>query len=166
MTKLLAAAAAALLIAAIAPKEAQAGLSIGAELGPLIQLDPPPDSKMGFGVAGRVGYTLGLPILSITPEVKVAYDKIQDEGAIRAMVGGRAEIGAFLSPIAFAHIGYGKAGSGDFAIKGVAIDVGAGLLFTPLPIIDVGVVVSYNRILDDPNKAHWLFFGATANLSF
>jgi hypothetical protein len=166
MKTLWAAAGAALLIAAIAPNEAEASVSVGVEAGPVLLLDPPPDTSLGFGFAGRLGYTLGLPVLSITPEVKVAYDRVPEEGAIRAMIGGRAEIGALLSPIAFAHIGYGRAGSGDAAISGVALDVGAGLLFTPLPIIDVGIIASYNRVLDDPIKLHWIFIGATANLGF
>lgn len=166
MTKTLAAAAAALLFAALAPREALAGFSIGAEAGPILVLDPPPDTGLGFGGAVRVGYTLGLPVLSITPELKVAYDRVPEDAAIRAMVGGRAEIGAIISPIVFAHIGYGRAGSSDLAVTGAALDVGAGLLFTPLPILDVGVVVSYNRILVDPGKIHWFFVGATANLGF
>jgi hypothetical protein len=164
---LLAAAAVTLLFAAVAPKDARAALSLGAEAGPILLLDPPPDTSLGFGFAGRVGYKLGLPLLALTPEVKVAVDKLPGgNSGLRGMAGARVEIGALLSPFAFAHIGYGKI-SGDSAdLKGVAIDVGAGLDFTPLPIIDVGVLLSYNRVLDDPVKAHWIFIGATATLAF
>ena len=68
--------------------------------------------------------------------------------------------------IAFAHIGYGRYGSGDFVVNGMAIDVGAGLLFTPLPIIDLGIIASYNRISSGGEKVHWMFVGATVNLGF
>jgi hypothetical protein len=162
--KLLAASALGLLMCcAFAPKEAQAGLSLGVELGPTFLLDPPADSTVGFSFAGRAGYKLGLPLISLTPEIKVSFDTVQEAKGYRAMAGARLSIGALLSPNAFIHGGYGSL-EGDF--KGFAMDAGVGLDFTLIPVIDIGVLLSYNRITDDGFKVHWLQVGAQATLSF
>lgn len=163
--KILAASAFGLLMfCAFAPKEAHAGLSIGAELGPTFMLDPPADSKVGFGFSARAGYKLGLPLISLTPELKGSFDTVQDAKAIRVMAGARLSIGALLSPNAFIHGGYGKFTEGDFG--GFAMDAGVGLDFTLLPVIDLGVFLSYNRVSDDPGKVQWIQVGAQATLSF
>src|SRR5262245_13157876 len=165
-TTLLASAALALAFIAFTPKEAKAGLAIAAELGPIWLLDPPPDTSIGFGFAGRVGYKLGLPLLSLTPEVKVAVHKVPSDTAILALAGGRVSIGALLAPNAFVHVGYGRISVMDTSLSGFSFDSGVGLDFTPIPLVDIGVLLSYNRITFDGGKAHWIMLGAQASIAF
>jgi hypothetical protein len=150
------------------PSRAEASLTLAAEAGPAIVLSPRgPDSNIGFNAAGRIGYRLGLPLLKLTPEVKIAVDTLPlgtDTRGLRAMVGARVTLGEILSPVAFAHFGFGslRPAIGETA-TGSAFDIGAGLDFTLLPLIDIGAFISYNRIDVGP-RTHWMVIGAQATL--
>lgn len=163
--------AAILALSALTPAEARAGLSIGAEAGPSILVGGTPNNgSTGFGFAGRLGYALPIPLLKLTPELKVAYDHLPvtfgapNVDSIRAMAGARVTIGALLSPIAFAHVGYGHLSSPSDS--GLAYDLGAGLDFTLLPFIDLGVFASFNRLAINGSNIDWLMAGAQAAISF
>jgi hypothetical protein len=159
---------AALAFALVASNEARADLVIGVEAGPLLRLDPPSDESIGFNFGGRVGYQLDLPLIAFTPEVKLVFDGLPQAANVqsaRVMAGARLALGEVLAPVAFAHGGYGSiSGNGG---KGLAIDLGVGLDFTPIPFLDLGIFASYNRVFDDPDvKIHWLSVGAHAAIVF
>jgi hypothetical protein len=174
--RLLAAAFAALTATSIAAP-ARASLGIGAEVSPDFVLGSTAntDNARGFGFAARLGYKLPIPLLKITPEGKLAYDRLPAFDAtlntFRAMAGARVAVDLFLiAPTVFAHYGYGRySGSssmGDVSAGGQAIDVGAGVDLTMIPVIDLGVFLSINRVSADQGNLTWLAVGAQAVIGF
>jgi hypothetical protein len=159
----------------LVPGSARAsGVAVAAEVGPLVTVgNSGMGSSTGFGFAGRLGYRISIPLLKLTPEVKVAYDRVPygaTVGTFRGMVGGRVAILEGFTPLAFAHIGYAS-GSGSEGgiyaeIKGLAYDAGVGLDFTLIPFIDLGIYGSYNRVEASPNAVNWLTAGVQASLTF
>ena len=156
-----------------APRLAEARLSLGAEVAPLFAFGEAAEGRVGFGVAGRRGDTLPLPPLDITPEVKVAWDRLPyaiDVGLVRVMAGGRVAAGAGIKLVLFGHIGYGwgssEEGGIDLSPDGLALDLGVGLDFTLLPLLDVGVFASYNTLATSGADTHWISVGGQATLRF
>jgi outer membrane protein with beta-barrel domain len=172
LPRLFAAAVVGLCGIAMAPP-AQASLGLGVELGPTFVVGDArnPDNDKGFGFALRLGYKLPLPILKITPEAKLAYDRIPIQtingSMYRAMIGGKVGLDALLiSPNAFLHVGYGHISGDELSKSGTAWDVGVGLDFTLLPVIDLGVFAAYNRVTSDGSNLNWITVGAQGVISF
>jgi hypothetical protein len=150
------------------------GIAVAAELGPLVTVgNSGMGSSTGFGFAGRFGYRISLPLLKLTPEVKLAYDRVPygaTVGTFRGMAGARLALLEGFTPLAFAHIGYasgsGSEGGIDAEIKGLAYDAGIGLDFTLIPFIDLGIYGSYNRVENSGAAVNWLTAGVQASLTF
>lgn len=155
---------------------ARAETQLGFEVGPLARLGDAAigkSSAAGLSFAGRAGYRLSVPLLALTPEIKVTYDRVPTGvtvGAFRAMAGGRLAVGKLIAPVAFAHIGYGSAkgerGGIDLKRTGVAFDAGLGLDFTLIPLIDLGVYACFNKLKDNEGDINWLTVGAQVSLLF
>lgn len=158
------------------PHAASAAFSIAAELGPQLVIGDAAvgDDTVGFGVAARLGYPISIPLLKISPELKVGFDRLPvgfNVDMIRVMGGARATLLEGFSPIAFAHVGYGSCSAAETGFEltdcnGLALDVGGGLDFTLLPIIDVGAYVAWNTLRRDGTSVDWISLGAQASLSF
>jgi hypothetical protein len=75
-------------------------------------------------------------------------------------------------PFVYFHYGYGNfKGSGagvvqDVSNAGTSYDVGAGLDFTALPILTVGVSAGYNVMDTDTEPVKWIDIGAHVNIAF
>lgn len=173
----LALAAAASLLLAL-PTPAHAGLLIGADGDAAFPLTT---GSTGFSVTGRVGYNLDLTLLRLIPEVGggvLAFgaesETIGKTLGARGFGGVRLAIGTTVEPVVYVHAGYARldtavaAGDGTTGGGGAAgalfLEAGAGLEFTLLPILDLGVHGSYTTF--DGGEAEWLLAGAHLNLSF
>ncbi len=153
------------LLAATSARTALADISIGAEAGAIFTA-----KRFGFGFAGRLGYDIDLAIIHIIPEVKVAYDRMPLQlqvNELRPMVGVRASLGiAVLAIVGFAHVGYGAplGAHGQLDTSGLVYEVGGGLDFTTLPLIDLGIWGSFNHI-KSPGGYDWVGFGVQVTLT-
>jgi len=148
------------------------GLTLAAEAGPEVVLNDIRNDdidRWGFGAAGRVGYTLGIPLLAITPEAKLGFQSPGTPNAFSAQGGVRVNFSEGLSPAVFAHAG-GLVGD----LHGFVWDAGVGLDLTLLPLVDIGVFGAYYRVqkagfadgrvdIDAPNW-HWIQFGVQGAL--
>jgi hypothetical protein len=145
---------------------------------------------LGYGVNGRLGYVLPIPVVHITPEIVLGYTRFPYEVSgpaaidgslsfVQAMAGARAAIGVGLKPFAFWHIGYVRAGvnfgNGSCAggstscdSNGLTTEIGGGLDFTALPLLTVGIHGAYTYAADKsgPDSTKWILFGAHASLGF
>lgn len=128
------------------------------------------DDATGVGLDVHFGPRLDLAIVALTTELSGGYYRFggpADLDVYRVLAGGRLAVGAIIRPSAFAHAGVGHlrydalAGSRDSATD-FATDVGLGLDFTLMPLVDLGVVGSYNwvRANTRDNAVDWLQFGA------
>jgi hypothetical protein len=146
------------------------GVQVAAEGGPIFVVASKIGSGSGFDFAARVGYKLSIPLLKITPELKLTYDRVPEAGdqvsVYRGMAGGRVAILEGFTPLAFAHIGYANGSNMNGDISGVTYDVGVGLDFTLIPFIDLGVFGSYNRVQASQGAVNWLGVGAQVALVF
>jgi hypothetical protein len=134
-----------------------------------------PVSNPGAGVDVYFGPRLNLAILTLTTEVNGGFHEFggrTDPTVYRGMVGGRLGIGAIFRPSIFAHIGAGHLryddlyGPGRDSRTSVAGDVGAALDFTVLPLIDIGVQVSYNTIAASAGQPAFDWTQAGAHIVF
>lgn len=126
-------------------------------------------TSTGIGVAGRLGYRLGVPLVAMTPEIGLGYHWFDgDPKIVRGFGGVRLAFGELIKPSVFAHLGYGSA-SGGHQYDGVTYDVGAALDLTALPIFDIGIHADYaalNSSNTDGASAQWIDLGAHAALYF
>lgn len=162
------------LLALLAATPARAGVALAADA----KLGVPIGSfsemlNIGYGIDGRLGYSLGLAVIDIQPEIVGGYmrfgsDTTENHALWRFMVGGRAAIGAGLQVFGYVHTGYGgyKAGSLLDTQTGVAYDLGLGLDFTALPLLTVGVSGGYNQVRLDGGEVNWIDLGIHAQLAF
>jgi hypothetical protein len=146
-----------------APREARAGVFLGADFDAGTMLSPPPGAKSGFGFGGTVGYRFGLGPVFLQPEATGQYLVFPFESAdalhtTRVLGGGRFGLGAMVQPQIFGHAGVGWLGSG---VDGPTFDVGFALDFKLIPILRFGAQVGYNvvtiRSADTATK--WIDYG-------
>lgn len=134
------------------PATARAGYTFALEGGLAIPTgDTASRGSSGATGALRAGYVVRLPLIRLTPELVLGYGHLPlevDVKTYRGAIGGRVSIGSTLSPAAFAHLGYGRCSSSSDVehCAGVTYDVGAGLDFTLLPLVDLGVFGAYDAI--------------------
>ena len=129
--------------------------------------------EVGYGFDGRVGYNLSLAMIEVQPELVFSYMRFGNEGEsgstiYRGMAGGRAGLGLGLMPFVYAHIGYGSFSSGLSAFVGGSArtyDIGGGLDFTALPLINIGISAGYN-IMKTDKPVEWFDLGVHANIVF
>lgn len=129
------------------------------------------DSYDGAGIDVYFGPRLDLDLLALTTELSAGYHNFGsdvDPAVYRGMAGGRLGLFTVIRPSIFAHIGVGHLtwnedfGSGRDSRTNIATDVGAALDFTVLPLVDLGVQVSYNTIAasDGEPAFDWTQVGA------
>lgn len=183
-------------VTALSEARAHAGLAVGAGLGTAKVVGTGADGlALGVSTQARVGYSIGLPLLTVTPEVVFGWTRWGVDNAdasaksLRLLAGGRASLGGLVSPGAFVHLGYVRnATDGTLAGQelstsqnGISFEVG-GDLAVELSLVRVGVYVAYNRgSLGDTqvtsagmtttakgkdDATSWIDTGVTASISF
>jgi hypothetical protein len=111
----------------------------------------------GAGVDVFFGPRMDLGLVALTTELDGGFHDFggaADPTVYRGMAGGRLAIGAIIRPSVFAHIGVGHLrwnelpGISDVrdSRTNLATNVGAALDFTLLPLVDLGLQLSYNSI--------------------
>jgi hypothetical protein len=151
-----------------APREARAGVYLGAEFDAGTLFSPPSGAKNGWGFAGTAGYRFGLGPVFLQPEAMVQYLVFPFEGAdalhtTRILGGGRFGLGSMVQPQIFGHAGVGWLGSG---LDGPAFDVGFALGFKLIPLLRFGAQVGYNvvTIKSADVSAKWIEYGVHAGV--
>ncbi len=125
----------------------------------------------GAGVDLYFGPRMDLGLLALTTELSAGFHDFGggiDPSVYRGMAGGRLGLFTIIRPSIFAHIGVGHLtwdeGPGDDrdSRTNIATDVGAALDLTVLPMMDVGVQLSYNTIAGNSSNPafDWTQFGA------
>ncbi|HEU4579883.1 MAG TPA: hypothetical protein VFS67_16600 [Polyangiaceae bacterium] len=111
----------------------------------------------GAGVDIFFGPRMDLGLVALTTELDGGFHDFggpADPTVYRGMAGGRLAIGAIIRPSVFAHIGVGHLrwnalpGISDVrdSRTNLATNLGAALDFTLLPLVDLGLQLSYNSI--------------------
>jgi hypothetical protein len=128
------------------------------------------DDASGVGLDVHFGPRMDLAILALTTELSGGFYRFggpADLDVYRVLAGGRLAVGAIIRPSVFAHAGVGhlrydtllgaRDGATDFAT-----DLGLGLDFTLMPLVDLGIVGSYNWVRADTrdNAVDWVQLGA------
>ncbi|MEY4545904.1 MAG: hypothetical protein RL685_2099 [Pseudomonadota bacterium] len=129
------------------------------------------EGEKGAGLDLYFGPRMDLGLLALTTELSGGFHDFGgdlDPTVYRGMAGGRLGLFTIIRPSIFAHIGVGhvtwQEGPGDDrdGRTNIATDVGVALDFTVLPLVDLGVQLSYNTIAGGSNSAafDWTQFGA------
>ena len=109
------------------------------------------DIEYGGGGAIRVGLERDLVLVTLIPELELAYHNFgggeNHATTTSGKLGGRLRFLKILEPGIFAHAGLGHI-SGDDPHYGFALDAGLTLDFTLLPLIDLGLHAAWNRVFD------------------
>ena len=111
----------------------------------------------GAGVDIFFGPRMDLGLVALTTELDGGFHSFggpADPTVYRGMVGGRLAIGAVIRPSVFAHIGVGHLRWNELpgltddrdGRTNLATNLGAALDFTLLPLVDLGVQLSYNSV--------------------
>jgi hypothetical protein len=106
----------------------------------------------GGGGAVRIGTEHDLFLVSLIPELTLDYHSFGTDTRDSAKIftgklGGRIRFLKIVEPGIFAHVGVGNIGGyNTVSHTGVALDMGATLDLTILPLIDLGLHVAWNRI--------------------
>lgn len=136
-----------------------------------------PNAEPGGGVDVYFGPRLDLTLLTLTTEISGGFHDFGgdlDPAIYRLGAGGRLGLGAVIRPSVFAHIGVGHlrfdqplTGDRDGRTN-LAVDVGAALDFTLLPLVDLGVHGSYNVLTasDDEPAFEWVQAGVHLTFVF
>jgi hypothetical protein len=154
---------------------ARADTTIGADLDLQVPISiNGVSSGAGFGL--RIGQELHLPLISINPEFAFYYASFtenQPPKVYRGVAGGRIGIGELLRFGVLAHIGFGyvnwEPGPDDWSHSGLTYDAGIFLELTALPLLNIGIHSTYNRMAskdDQPDTLHWMSFGVHATVVF
>lgn len=128
-------------------------------------------SGPGFGI--RLGQQLHLPLIILTPEIGFNWGSFGDGPTLyRGILGARVGVGEILRFGVQAHVGFGhfswEIAGEDQSHTGLTLDGGLFLDLTVLPLLDIGVHMSYARVSGDADKGlepvQWLAFGLHAAL--
>jgi hypothetical protein len=132
----------------------------------------------GSGFKLRVGERIRFRGGFVTPEVGYGYMHLfaeDDQGDAfawnmqRVFAGARIGFGRFITPIFYAHAGYGWRNTQDpyvNATGGLALDAGAALDFHLGPFFSVGLHAEYVTISSTPYAPDWLGLGGHADVNF
>lgn len=156
------------------------GVTLAAELGPQVVLTnyQPEDAdesdkitRVGLGVAARLGYTFEAAIVDFTPEFKLGFQSPGTPRSFSAMGGLRVNFFEGISPALFAHAG-GLVGD----LSGFVWDIGAGLDFAIVDAFDLGIFALYaqtgkatfsgDRVSYDSNNWQWMQAGVQGAVHF
>jgi hypothetical protein len=155
---------------------------IGADLEGATPVGATPENlRSGPAFAGRLGYKIGIPFLSLTPEAGYGYVRLSGHGGYpdfdihRMFVGARVGFGGVLVPSVYAHLGYGFIStSGPDTVPGTTatydngafVDAGFGLDLRIIPHVGVGVHVAYSVVAAEPTAVDWVNYGAQVDVTF
>jgi hypothetical protein len=136
-----------------------------------------PGTEPGGGVEVYFGPRMDLALLTLTTELSGGFHDLGGDynpAIYRLVAGGRLGIGVVIRPSVFAHAGVGHLRY-DVPLSderdgrtNLALDGGLALDFTVVPLVDLGVHVSYNWLAgdDDNNSFEWLQAGVHATFVF
>jgi hypothetical protein len=104
----------------------------------------------GGGGALRIGFERDMVLITLIPELSLGYHGFGGVGRYDAqiyngMLGGRIRFLKIIEPGLYMHAGIGHI-SGFESHTGFAMDFGATLDFTLLPIIEFGIHAAWNRV--------------------
>jgi hypothetical protein len=152
-----------------AAREARAGIVAGIEVNAGHGFELPAGTHTGFGVAGALGYRIGIGPVFLQPEAQGGYVFFPgDAGAVhvaRILGGARFGLSGLVQPALFAHAG---AGWLDVYTSGRAVDGGIALAFKLIPVLTFGAQAAYN-LVSVPGAASatkWLSYGAHVAVEF
>lgn len=165
--------AAALCAWTLQTSSAQASTTIGLDLDLHVPIEiNNVEAGGGFGI--RLGQELHLPLVSINPEFGFTYasfSKGEPPTMYRGVAGGRIGFGELMRFGVLAHIGFGyvdwEPAPDDWSHTGLTYDAGAFFEITALPLLNIGVHATYNRIAaaeDQDETLHWMSLGAHLTL--
>jgi len=106
----------------------------------------------GGGGAMRLGTEFEHTMMTLVPEIMLDYHSFGttwrgDARLISGKFGGRARFLRAVEPGVYGHLGIGSLGGGArYSHAGLVLDVGASLDLTFIPLLDIGIHVSWNRI--------------------
>jgi hypothetical protein len=161
-----AAGAAALLLMAAAPAraaETKAAVDVGAAF-PSGAVD-----SDGWGAGLRFGREYHVAVLTLTPELDVAYHRFgESTDAIRVLGGGRVGVDFGIEPSAFAHAGLGHYSARPGSQTSLGYDVGLALDLTILPVVSFGPHVMLAGVAGDGSTEtlSWVEVGGHVSFSF
>jgi hypothetical protein len=160
-----AAGAAALLLAAAPARaaETKAAVDVGAAFpSGVVDTD-------GWGAGLRFGREYRVTLLTLTPELDVAYHRFgESTDAIRVLGGGRVGVDFGLEPSAFAHAGVGHYSARSSSQTSLGYDVGLALDLTILPVVSFGPHVMVAGVVgNEPTpQLSWVEVGGHVSFSF
>lgn len=161
--------------AILASPTARADLLLGADIDAGVPLEVGKAVDPGVGVAGRLGAHFHVPLLALAPELVGSY---QDFGGTagprvyRGMAGLRLGIGEIVRPGVYSHIGVGRLNASGpdrnkYEQTSFALDAGAMLELTLIPVVNIGIHGAYNRLFaKDVADFDWVTLGAHVNVIF
>jgi len=133
-------------------------------------------TNSGAGVDVFFGPRMDLGLVALTTELDAGFHDFggsADPTVYRGMAGGRLALGAIIRPSVFAHIGVGHLRWNDFpgadvrdSRTALATDLGAALDFTVLPLVDLGVQLSYNAVTASSSEPAFEWMQAGAHVIF
>lgn len=126
------------------------------------------ESSDGWGAGLRFGRRYHVTLLSLDPELDVAYHNFGDgkTEAFRVLGGGRLGIDAGLEPSVFAHAGVGHYGAPAGSHTSLGYDLGAALDLTMLPVISFGPHVMFAGIAGTNTIEPLSWFEVGGHVSF
>jgi hypothetical protein len=132
----------------------------------------------GSGFKLRVGERIRFRGGFFTPEVGYGYMHLfaeDDQGDAyawnmqRVFAGARLGFGRFITPVIYAHAGYGWRDTQDPSVNaagGLALDAGVALDLHLAPFLSIGAHGEYVDISSTPYAPQWLAVGAHADVDF
>jgi hypothetical protein len=128
------------------------------------------ESSDGWGAGLRFGREYRVTLLTLTPELDVAYHNFgqSETEALRVLGGGRLGIDAGLEPSVFAHAGVGHYAGPSTSHTSLGYDIGLALDLTLLPVISFGPHVMFAGIAgtNTIEPLSWFEVGGHASFSF
>lgn len=151
-------------------RSAHADLELGADLGAAYSLDGD-RSTSGGSVGLRLGNRVSLPLLMLAAELRgglESYGGDRGTDVYTGMGGLRLGMGEVLRTSVFVHAGVGQVVHEATLLlprekeTGLALDAGAALEITLLPLIDLGVHAAYGAV--DAAGFDWIRAGVHATI--
>jgi hypothetical protein len=130
------------------------------------------DDDTGVEVDAEIGRRWEIPLLALAGELGGSYAGFSGLDVYRGVVGARLSVGAIFQPSVFGHVGIGRAVFEDGVVferddhTGFTYDVGAGLDFTLLPLLDIGVQGAYVSLPSPNPTVDWIRLGGHVRLVF
>jgi hypothetical protein len=108
--------------------------------------------KQGGGGALHIGSEVDMLLVTLIPEVVLDWHNFgartsDNATVVSGKIGGRIRFLKIIEPGLFAHVGIANIGGDDrYDHLGAALDAGVSLDLTVLPLIDLGIHGSWNRV--------------------